>query len=456
MGLNIKTKIVKTAISGLVSEVAEETPKLFNKLATSVKSSKKSDKNRNEVTTKNEPVVSNGSKESEILLSHADIKSKSVWETMGCSAKTIDFIKIAMIDGVIDDRDYQMLKIRIGEDGVDPDEFNYILAKATEEYQKTAKTVIKQLSSAFDLAEKMAKKEEKPNEKELNDALPALLSMASGGTLFAMASAAGLEGIGKAIGRFVKEPSKLNRFKAEIIRMVDIPLFPEVIVDFCSYAQSQLIQEQQKLEGKGLFTQWSDSLFGKDVDLVPIWKEKMSHVLDKATSRYGNTPEIMALFERWRDTPLKKLMGMTDYDEIMMFPTPVYVSDLINVLQYSFNKSQEDNNPLKEAYYKLSNRLCRDGQSLAEQFENVRDVIEEYRLRPIHELISRSSDQNYLAMFNAPENFDDLLEVLQYFKSRPDLKEVHKRVYKQALKAYDDPDAIAEIKAFKPKSFMGF
>lgn len=454
MGLNIKTKIVKSAISGIVGDVTEEAPKLISKIATSVISSKKGNKEGKKDAVKDVAVVSNMTLET-AGIQQAD-KPKSVWEAMGCSEKTIGFIKVAMSDGVIDDKDHQMLQVLIKDDGVDPTEFNYMLAKATEEYQKTAKSVIKQLSSAFDLAEKMAKKEEKPNEKELNDALPALLSMATGGTLFAVASAAGLEGLGKAIGRFVKEPSKLNRFKAEIIRMVDIPMFPDVIVDFCSYAQSQLIQEQQKHEGKGLFTQWSDSLFGKDVDLVPIWKEKMDCVLDKATSRYGNAPEIMALFDRWRGTPLKRLMAMTGYDEIMMFPSPPYVSDFIDLLQYSFNKSHEDNNPMKEAHYKLYSRLYRDGQNLASQFECVRDVLDEYRIRPIHELISNSFNQDYLAMFNAPENLDDLKEVLQYLNSRSDLKLVHKRVYKQALKVYDgDQEALAEIKAFRPKSFLG-
>ena len=454
MGLNIKTKIVKSAISGIVSEVTEETPKLIGKIATSVISSKKGSKDRKESAVRDVAIVSNG--DSEVAGRQETDKPKSVWEAMGCSEKTIGFIKVAMSDGVIDDKDHQMLQGLIKDDGVDPAEFNYMLAKATEEYQKTAKSVIKQLSAAFDLAEKMAKKEEKPNEKELNDALPALISMATGGTLFAMASAAGLEGIGKAIGRFVKEPSKLNRFKAEIIRMVDIPLFPEVIVDFCSYAQSQLIQEQQKLDGKGLFTQWSDSLFGKDVDLVPIWKEKMGLVLDKATTRYGNSPEIMALFVKWRDTPLKRLMGLTNKDEIMMFPSPPFVSDLIDLLQYSFNKSQEDDNPMKEAHYKLYSRLYRDGQSLASQFECVRDVLDEYRIRPIHEFISNSSNQDYLAMFNAPENQSDLLEVLQYLKSRSDLKHVHKRVYKQALKIYgDDQEIINDIRTYKPGGFLG-
>ncbi len=383
--------------------------------------------------------------------------TKTVWEALGCSQKTIGFIKVAMSDGVLDDKDHQMLQVLINEDGVDAAEFNYMLAKAIEDYQKSAKCVIKQLSSAFELAEKMAQKEEKPNEKELNDALPALLSMATGTTLFALASATGVETIGKAIGRFVKEPSKLNRFKAEIIRVIDIPLFPDVIAEFCSYAQSQLIQEQQKLEGKGLFTQWSDSLFGKDVDLIPIWKEKMGLVLDKATMRYGNNPEIMALFAKWRDTPLKQLMKLTGQDEIMMFPVPPYVSDFIDVLQYSFNKSQEDNNALKESHFKLYNRLYREGQNLALQFECVRDVLDEYRVRPINELIANCSNSDYLAMLNAPEDLGDLLEILQYLKSRSDLKQVHKRVYKQAVKIYgDDESALVEIKTFKPNNILGF
>ena len=41
MGLNIKTKIVKSAISGIVGDMTEEAPKLISKIATSVISSKK-------------------------------------------------------------------------------------------------------------------------------------------------------------------------------------------------------------------------------------------------------------------------------------------------------------------------------------------------------------------------------------------------------------------------------
>ena len=112
---------------------------------------------------------------------------------------------------------------------------------------------------------------------------------------------------------------------------------------------------------------------------------------------------------------------------------------------------------MKEAHYKLYSRLYRDGQTLASQFECVRDVLDEYRIRPIHELISNSSNQDYLAMFNAPENVSDLTEVLQYLKSRSDLKQVHKRVYKQALKAFEDDQAIlSDIKSFKPSGFLGF
>ncbi len=148
---------------------------------------------------------------------------------------------------------------------------------------------------------------------------------------------------------------------------------------------------------------------------------------------------------------------MTDPDEIMMFPVPACISDFIDVLQYSFNKSQEDNNALKESHFKLYNRLYREGQNLAEQFECVRYVLDEYRVRPINELIANCSNSDYLAMLNAPENLGDLLEVLQYLKSRGDLKLVHKRVYKQAVKIYgDDEIALSEIKTYKPNNILGF
>lgn len=451
--MGLKTKIMQKAIGGIISSLAEDTPNLINKIANSVINSKKSDEQEDHIV---QEVESNDTDNTAVSIVSTTVKDKNIWETMGCSKETIDFIKVAMADGVIDDKDFQILQLKINEDGVNPIEFNYMLTKATEEFQKSAKCVIKQLSSAFELAEKMAQKEIKANEPDLNEALPTLISIVAKTNPFAMASATAMETIGKAIGRFVKEPSKLNRFKAEIIRIIDVPLFPEVIMDFCSYAQSQLIQEQQKIDNKGLFTQWSDSLFGNDVNLVPIWKEKIEHILDKATTRYGNNPEIMTLFTKWRDTPLKRLMTLTNCDEIMMFPTPPYISDFIDILQYSFNKSQEEGYALKEAYYKLYNRLYKDGQRLSEKYTCLQKTLDEYRVRPIYELISNSSNQDYIAMFNAPERIDDLLEVLQYLKSRPDLKQLHKRIYKQALKMYDSDDTvISEIKSFKPNNIFG-
>ena len=91
-------------------------------------------------------------------------------------------------------------------------------------------------------------------------------------------------------------------------------------MDFCGYVNSQILEERQRNSGKGIFAEWSEALFGKDIDLIPIWNEKMRHVMTKAVMRYGNDPYIMGLLEKWRLSPLKKLMKITNPQQVENFP----------------------------------------------------------------------------------------------------------------------------------------
>lgn len=468
--MSIKGKIAKMALGNVISKLGETAPEIINqmtesapKLIDQIKNSpvrfKKETKNEKVSEESSEIVVATVDKDARenAVIQNTPSKPQSVWSSIGCSQKTIDFTLLALADGIIDDQEREMLYEMIVKDGVDKQEFDFMLAKALEHFQKMAKNVIKELSGAFDLAEKMAQKEEKANSEELMQALPGLISMTSSLNPFAMASSVSMDVVGKAIGKFVKEPSKLNRFKAEIIRVIDIPLMPEVLADFFSYASSQIIEENQKNESNGLFKRWSENLFGKDIDLVPIWKEKLNHIMDKALVAYGNQPRVMGLFSKWRDSPLKKLMKLDNRDDIIVFPTPTYTTDYIEVLQYSFQKSQESNNSLREAFCILCIKVYNEGQALGEMYPDVSRVLDECRIRPVQELISNCSNADYVALFKAPEDMQELLEVLQYLKSRNDLKQLHKQIYKEALRTYEgDVEALKEIKLYKPKGLFGF
>lgn len=468
--MSIKGKIAKKAFGNVLSKIGESAPEILNQVTESapklfdqiktplvkLRKESKDNKLKKVKNTKAETVVTSLSNTpiAEETNKPIEYQSQNVWARIGCSQKTIDFTLLALSDGIVDDKERDMLYELINRDGVDEQEFDFLLSKALEHFQKMAKNVIKELSGAFEVAEKMAEKEQKPNSEELMQALPGLLSISS--NPFSMASSVSIEVIGKAIGNFIKEPSKLNTLKAEIIRVIDIPLIPEVLADFFSYANSQIIQETQKNETNGLFKRWSESLFGKDRDLVPIWKEKMNHVMDKAVTVYGNQPEVMVLFSKWRDSPLKQLMKLTTHDEIMMFPAPRYASDYIDVLQYSFQKSQDSNNSLSEAFCILCNRLHREGQALGDRYPEVYTVLDECRIRPVQELIANINNEDYLALFQLPERINDILEILQYLRNCDKLKSFYKQVYNQAARVYkDDNEAMAEIKVFKPKGLFG-
>lgn len=382
----------------------------------------------------------------------------SVWERIGCSEKTIEFIIMSLADGVIDAKERSILLRRVTEDGVDPQEFDFVMTKALEAYHNNAKNVIKELMNLFRMAREMSVKEVKPNEGTLTAALPKTLDKVENPYIVGVvAGVAAIETLSNVVSTFIKEPSKLNTFKAEIIRMIDIPLFPEVLVDFFGYASSQIIEEKQRNNGKGVLTEWSETLFGKDIDLVPIWQEKMTQVMTKTVARYGNSPEIMHMVSKWRISPLKKLMKITNAKSIQNFPMPGNASDFIELLKYTYDKSESVKSVNREAYSYLHQRLTNESYKFINLTPQAKSAIEKYRIKPITLLMSNYDDPVFMIQFKAPSALTDLLEVLNFLGKRKELKKHHQRIYNEGIGYFkNDQVALKKISMFKPKNFLGF
>ncbi|MBD5380161.1 MAG: hypothetical protein HDR74_09855 [Bacteroides sp.] len=377
---------------------------------------------------------------------------------IGCSPKTIEFVCMSLADGILDNKEKELLIRRATEDGVDLQEFDFVITKALEAYHTACKRTIEELSNFFNQAEAMSKKEQKPNEATLSSAVPAIMDVAgkSKGNPYLIAGLVAGEVVGQAITSFIKEPSKLNTFKAEIIRKIDIPLFPEVLVDFFGYASSQIIEEKQRNNGKGIFTEWSETLFGKDIDLVPIWKEKMTQVMTKTVMKYGHDPNVMSLVAKWRETPLKKLSKITDPNEIENFPIPNTASDYIELVKYSFEKAEDVKVANREVFAHLNSRLMKEAKKFINFSPIVKDVIEECRIKPVSLLMSYCDDSAFMVQFEVPDKLSDLLEVLNFLQNRKDLKKHYQRLYDEAIVKFgSDLDAIKKIKQFKPKNIFG-
>ena len=422
---------VLSTVTNIVSKTVEKSV---------AKSSKANAARTKEVRTPNKEVI--------------QIAPTSVWEKIGCSPKTVEFIKMSLEDGMIDAKERAMLIRRVEEDGIDPQEFDFVLTKALENYQTMARNVIKELSALFAMADKMANNSVKPEKQSLTSQLPAIMAKKNPYLIGAIVAT---DALGAAITSFIKAPSKLNTFKAEIIRLIDIPLFPEVIVDFCGYVNSQILEERQRNSGKGIFAEWSEALFGKDIDLITIWNEKMRHVMTKAVMRYGNDPYIMGLLEKWRLSPLKKLMKITNPQQVENFPIPLNASDYIALVKYSYEKGESIKTPHREAYAQLNARLLKESSRFVNAHPSVRDVIYANKVRTVNIVMSNCDNPVFMVQFKTPKNLEDLLEVLHFFSTRKDLKKYHQRVYGDALRIFSaDQDAISKIQQFRPKNILGF
>ena len=381
-------------------------------------------------------------------------KPVTPWEKIGCSQKTLEFIKMSLADGVIDAKERAMLLRRVEEDGVDSQEFDFVMTKALEEYNRIAKRVINDLSELFKTADAMANGSIKPDNKLLTSKMPGTMIKSNP---YLIASMVGGEAIATTISTFIKAPSKLNTFKAEIIRTIEIPLLPEVLVDFFGYASNQIIEEKQRNNGKGIFAEWSESLFGKDIDLVPIWKEKMSHVMTKAVIRYGNHPEVMGVLEKWRISPLKELKTISDPLQIENFPIPQNASDYIALVKYSYEKGESIKTLHREAFALLNSRLLKEAARFVNATPSVAEVIADNKVRTVNIVMSNCDNPIFMVQFKTPKDLTELLEVLHFLSTRKDLKKHHQRLFDEAMNMFgSDAEAINKIQQFKPKNIFGF
>ena len=438
------------SIGQSVSQIAQNVSSTVSLISSMVPTQKESSKS---AAIQNTKVV-----KTSLQKKSCDKQGGSILEKIGCSPKTIEFVNMSLADGIIDSKERALLLRRVADDGVDPQEFDFVITKALETYHNSAKGIMKEMSNLFKMASDMSTKEVKPNVGTLTAALPSVLDKVKNQYLIGViANVSAIETLSTVISSFIKAPSKLNTFKAEIIRMIEIPLFPEVLIDFFGYASSQINEERQRNNGRGVFTDLSETFFGKDIDLIPIWQEKMTQVMTKTVIRYGNCPEIMSMFSKWRITPLKKLMKESQPNRIENFPIPQNTSDYIDLLKYAYEKSQSVTSLNRQAYAHLHERLTKEGQLFVALSPTVKCTIDKYRIKPVTLLMSNCNDPVFMVQFKTPTCLPDLLSVLNFLGTKQELKKCHQRIYKESIELFkSDKDTLKKIQKFKPKNIFGF
>ena len=62
-----------------------------------------------------------------------------------------------------------------------------------------------------------------------------------------------------------------------------------------------------------------------------------------------------------------------------------------------------------------------------------------------------------MANLSAPNNIEDLLDILHFLQNQKELKKHYKRIYNESKIIFEnDSVALNKIEIFKPKNFLGF
>lgn len=263
-------------------------------------------------------------------------------------------VNMAIEDGELTEREIKMLASRAEHEGIDPDEFEFTLSlrlrrHAKEMEKRKNQNPVDALSEAFRMLEQYAK----GGKKVVNgSALSGVLTLIPG-----VGQAAAVGGL---LAEFIETPSNLNSLKAETIRCFTLPDNPQYLLQFINYAASQqkeaeLVKHNKDNSIKGFVSGFT---VGKDLDIIPIWEQKIDEACDMATLRFPSDEALCVACKKYRPTLANKLRsGRIDNLELKNISAPKDDEELLEVVELLYNKKDDelewdDLKPVHARFYK--------------------------------------------------------------------------------------------------------
>lgn len=273
----------------------------------------------------------------------------------GWSNELEEMVSMAIEDGELTDREIKLLASRAQREGVDPDEFEFKLRLRIRQHAKDVEkrknmNPVVALSQAFSMLENYAK----GGEKAVNGA-------ALSGALALIPGVGQAAAVGGLLAEFIETPSNLNSLKAEAIRRFVLPDNPEYLLQFINYAASQQKEAIIKGDNDGFKAILSEMAFGGDLDIVPIWDQKIEEACDMASLRFPDDKALRLASKKHRPTLINKLRSGRKIDYTKISSAPKDDEELLEVVEFLYNRKDvddddnfwdEDIKPVYERFYK--------------------------------------------------------------------------------------------------------
>lgn len=389
--------------------------------------------------------------------------SDLIFEGISLPPSLKKIIEMALEDGVLTEKERELIKRKAIAEGLDEIEFEFYFEKIEERFMSSfhsQNSPSKILREAFAKMETIAEGSKGILPEDLMSQLSLLGSVNPAGMV------AGT--VATALNAFIKTPSNLNNLKAEVIRSLKIPTNLEIILEFLEYADSCIAEEKLKNKSASTISGISNFLAGAEIDLIPIWNNKKKQIVEKAVEDFKNDPDALKYLKKYQTSStdkLKKLLAATA-------GLPVKLSSIFMKVElpYSFKEFMElmdfvrqislSSDPRAPEFKQYLIQLQEEGQRRFPEESNdiAARAIKISALQNFKDKLKNASSKEIIAKTEIPEDFREFIELMRFIESKSNGSNKDSmdyliflgKMYNYGIEHF--PDKQIEISAYRPRS----
>ena len=294
--------------------------------------------------------------------------NNSLFDNMDIPEKLKQFIILSIQDGVITENERNLISKKGIELGMDKDILDFYIEKIEEKLEadnhevKEQNHPVKQIAYAFKIAEGYSTGgDQVANSEDLTKVLALIPGVG------------GVAAIGSLASSIIKTPSNLNALKAEIINHAIVPEEETYLADFIEFCELELESENRKSSSKGLLDAIGSIFGGSELNLIPIWEEKIKQLINRAKYLFPNSALLSPIISRYSIISIlrkAKQKGKYEYHhEVKKLIAPEDNMELLQIIELLYLDSKDDetiNNVYKKMYEIAKKRFSESPELMKE------------------------------------------------------------------------------------------
>lgn len=389
--------------------------------------------------------------------------SETIFDGINFPESLKKIIRMSLEDGILTDREKELIKRKALAEGIDEIEFDFYFEKIEERFTSSYKeqnNPVKALRKAFDSMKELAEGGTGIVPADLTEQLSMIPGIATGAAITGAVSSV--------LNVFIKTPSNLNTLKSEVIKHFMIPKDIDLIVDFLEYANISIAEEKQRIKAKSGMAGISDFVAGGELDIIPIWKLKKKQVIEKAKEDFKDNADALKRLKKYQSSPTEKLQKLLTTTAglpvkmsslFMKVGIPDSAEDLIELMNFVRQMAQSSDPRAPEFREHLLVLQAEGQRKFPEKLAEIEShSIHVSPLQKLKENLKKGTTRVVLGETTIPDHEDEFFEMIRFVEaqSRANINEAIEfkyflgKMYDHGLKLF--PNSRMKLSAYRPHS----